>query len=466
MPNFNYLVSYAGVPLLTDQAKIVKLDFSKSEAQPSSIIKNQPSVDLIEELNKLIANNKYLQDFALPTDYPGKTLGAIARPTPPETHPISYNLKIGDFYYPATASRWSVYRGLASSSIVKAILDQLSIPESDDPNPVQWTAAPFIMQAAAISPNNPQGTTDHYTVQTNMFMLPPRPLAEHGGRFDGLYLITLVDERYYWQFRTISLQIDQQTPWDMLIFQIANALNLTINDNQVDLFWDTIPAVYGYAEPDSQLWTSNSNAAQLFDAVAANIGCTLVRNLNGTYGLVPPVFSQQILQANLLGMAANLDPATVLSMTSGQTGYPTNPHPARLAGGDLFYSGGANLPVGDLSVGRNAVVPTNGVNVAFPMYITGDDPVPHFVNFRYTNQRPTTWYEDSFGGMYVINVPLSSGGGISGGGFRPEDLVLTSGGVFASGVDLNSVSGLVGAANLTHTITSTAKALFAAEGDL
>src|SRR5437868_4222501 len=125
MANFSFQCSYAGVPLLLNTAKIVKLDFRKGEPQgrPESILKHQPLDDLEDELNKLIANNIYLQDYGLVSDSKGRDLDAIAGLTPSNPNPTPNGLRIGDYYYPPSASRWSVYRGLATSSMVKTIIN-------------------------------------------------------------------------------------------------------------------------------------------------------------------------------------------------------------------------------------------------------------------------------------------------------------------------------------------------------
>lgn len=467
MASFNYTLSYAGIPLLQDQAKVVRMGANAGPPRPEPLDKHQPHVDLIDEVNKLIDEYTYLQDYGLRGD-PGRNLMAVARQTIPY-NPPTFKVKINDFYYPMGASRWSVFRGLATSTLAKTIIQALtetgafSTPGASQSTLPTWQAAPFVMQAAAVSPNNPQGAVDNYTITTPMYMLPPRPLAEHGAQFDGLYLITLVDERYYWQSNSDSIQIDQTSTWDSLLQQIALNLNINLNFN-------IIPPLYGSPEPDTQLWTNEENTAVLFDAIATNIGTTVVRNFDGSYQLWTPVDSFGVVQANLLAMAANYSPSTLLSgfLQPGQTGYPTNPYPARTAGGDLFNSGtGTNLPIGDLSLVRNAVIPANGVDVVFPSYVAGDDPVPHFSNRRYQNQRPSAWYEESYGDSFVVNVPLSSGAGISGGGWpiSPNDVLNL--GFAVSGNDNNFItSGLVGVPGATHIIHTTAKALFSGEVQL
>lgn len=430
--NFQYNLSYAGVPLLLDTAKVVRLSFDKG--QNEGIVKNQPVDNLISELNRLIPYS-YLEDFHIPSDYLGRNLEAIATPSKLGPWP-NPKITINDWYYPTNACRWSVFRGLVWSSALKSIISNLTTAPSQGIQSFTgqggWNSSTFVMQAGPVSPNSPAGDVqNNYTLETSMFMLPPRPLAEHGAQFDGLYLITLVDERYYFDGVGTSYHPTKDSTWYDILFSVATALGIQLFGG------DPIPEAYATPEPDSQFWENFENAAVLLDAAAYNIGRVVVRNLDGTYSLKTPLQAQDIVQANLLGLSANEDPFQFVSgnLSPGQTN--PSPFPARTAGGDMYYSGGANLLVGDLTPVRNAVCPAE-INVTFPLYVQGDDPVPHFVNPRYQNQRPSAWYEESYGDIATATVPISSGG--------------------------NLVSGLVGTSQ--HTIHTTAKALYDKEADL
>lgn len=396
---FTYNLEYAGIPFGLD------LLYGQEEDEAVS--------NLMEYLEKKISFH-YLQDFSLPAGYPGRNIGAIAYQWQVGPMP-SPEVKIGDWYYPNTASRWSVFRMLAPSSIVKAML------AATNGNP-----ATFTMQAVPIGPSNPSGASTNFTVSTYMYMLPPRPLMEHGGKFDGMYLMTLVDERYYWQFNPINLRPTPGTTWQTLINQLAEALGTTITVQA-----GAIPAVYGNPEYDSQFWVNQESAALLLDAVAFNIGCCVVRNLNGTYTLQTPLSSQATVNTNR-GNANSV---------------------VRVAGGDLFLSG-TNLRVGNLGPSRNTVLPPS-ITISFPKYVQGDDPVPHFSNPRYAGARPSTWYETSFGDCFLVNVPLTSGGSqFSGlGGVIPP-----------SGA--SAISGIEIASGFSHSIHTTAKALYSGENQL
>ncbi len=266
-----YRISFADIPFVVDEAKIIRLPPTKQaielvpeDQEPPR--KHQPMADLVDELNRMIPF-QYLQDIGPVPNFLGRNLSATAykRQTSPYPGPT---VRIGDWYYPNGAARWSVFRGLATSSQVEAMID------ATDGGRYQGT---FIMKVAPIAPGNLAATD--FTLQTLMYLLPPRPLAEHGGKFDGLYLVTLVDERYHWQYSPVSLHVNRQSTWDSLLQQIQVALNTTVS-------YTPIPDAYLAPDPDSHVWANMENAAVLLDAIAYNIGRRVVRPLNtGSYTL-------------------------------------------------------------------------------------------------------------------------------------------------------------------------------------
>ena len=434
----DFLLSYAGIPFVLDEGRVFRLPATGGhETEPVAQIPpsdQQPLADLIDEIDRLISFD-YLQDFSLPDVHPGRSLSAIARRELAYGYP-SPQIHIGDWYYPTTVSRWSVFRGLMTSSQIRAVLDITQGYKNDT----------FIMKAlpqgAVMSrPNLAQDTVldqrmagKAYELETDMFMLPPRPLAEHSSKYDGLFLVTLVDERWYFQFASVSLQVKQDTTWQNLIDRCAAALGITIQPIDV-------PEVYSQPEPDSQLWTQEESAAVLLDAIAANVGDTIIRLLQptpgGQYRFDPPLESQTIAKRNR-------GDAFKLTATGA---YEPGRDVVRVAGGTIFQSGTA-FASKDLTKFRNAVLPAS-VDVTFPRYVRDNDPVPHFVNKRYENQRPSCWFEDGYGDKYVVSVPIKSGGS-----------------VFAANPFLSDeypLSGMVGNEDYKYTINCTAKALISGE---
>lgn len=361
-----YNLTFAGVPFCLDNTEMFRHEHTEANKSISSpLLKYQSETKIIEELDRLCPF-MYGRDFNFPSSYPGRNLGLIAkRQDAIKDMPV----RIGEWYYPATANRWSVFRGLASSSQVQAMISAVTNSQNN------IGIGLFSMCSA---PNN---ATTGYTISTNMYMLPPKPLAEHGGAYDGLYLVTLVDDRYQFQGTPVSLHVEYTTLWADLLEQLSNALNITISYSPVEL-------VYGGPETDSHLWSCWESAAILLDAVAANIGRVVVRNFDGSYSLYTAQESVNIVLTNR-GKSSSV---------------------IREAGGNFFDS----PKVMNINNARNLAVPAS-LNFVYPKYIIGDDPVPHFFNPRNQNQRSTSWLEDSYGDMHLVNVPISSGGAFVSG---------------------------------------------------
>lgn len=383
-------LSYAGIPFLLNTAKIIRLERTTPLSEPETQVpprKHQAEADLIDELNRLIPF-QYLQDVASPPHFLNKAMANVSRKTPYNPSPPC-EVRIGDWYYPVGASRWGMFRGLATSSQVKEIL---AATGGSSPKP-------FVMQAV---PTNAAAGQEHlYRLQTNMYCLPPLPLAEHGGKYDGLYLVTLVDERYNWQYAYSSHGVlpglPENATWTGLVNKLAGVLGVSIFGTAPD-------AVYAAPEQDSPWWVHQQNSAVLLDAVAANIGRVVIRRLDGTYFLISPAECQNQIRANLSPVEAA----------------------GRAAGGNVFGSGADAPLAGDLRPAMNAVLPAS-VNVTFPMYVMHDQPVPHFINNRYIH-RGSCQNEDSYGDVYIVNVPISSGGpfvsgltGVQGSGVTVAD---------------------------------------------
>lgn len=384
-------LTFAGVPFVSDRSQSIKLTPDLPPGIAKLISCQQADQDIYEEVQRTIPL-EWLHDFSPPANHTYRYIDAVARqdrsgPTP--------EVGIGRWYYPNGASRWSVFRGLMTSAMVKQVMDTTG----------GIGPASFVMQA---SPDSPATySSDSYKITTQMYFLPPRCLGEHGGSFPGLYLVTLVDDRWYFQGTKVTLHPTSSTTWQDLIEELATALDVTINHTDID-------SVYLQPEPDSQLWCNELNAGPLLDAIAYNIGRVVVREYDGTYSL--------------------------LTWTETQTRIATNRGDdrsvVRMAGGDIFTSG-VNLPVGNLAPARNTIIPQR-IDVSFPKYITGNDPVPHFANIRTSGNQPTAWWEDSYGSTFVVPV------GVSGSSVN--------------------VSGLTGTS--TNIISTTCKATYALEANL
>jgi hypothetical protein len=270
--------------------------------------------------------------------YPGPRLLSASRPVHNVNRPA---LALGQWFYPVGMSRWSEVHLIVTetnySQILAAAFDQ-------DGNPVANTLS---------------WTQNGIEIATQMYVLDIRPIARMASQ-PPVWVLSLVDERYYFNFTPLTLTIGNTTQWSDLVTDITTALDITATQ-------DTIPAAYLQPEPDSDLQASSENAAILADTVAANVGVRWVRELSGTYYL------QNVTTAN--GFVV-LNKQTVWA-----------------AGGDALQD----------SVLTNAVLP-GSVKVSFPKWFNGG-----FVN----PQRNHIPYCKNTGDEYTVTIGLNTVSGFT-----------------------------------------------------
>lgn len=174
-----------------------------------------------------------------------------------ENHDITDCVKLGRLYWPTHASRWSTAQYLATDKELKTIR-QLAYPSSESDK----------YKALELKINH-----GNLGIKTDMYMLPARPLFKWVGG-DNLYLLTLVDARWFWWEKSANITVTGgTTTWATLISSIASALGETITT-------DTISTAY--LKPGNDLTQSYGKLPLLLDAVLKSIGHVLVRKLDGT----------------------------------------------------------------------------------------------------------------------------------------------------------------------------------------
>ncbi len=176
------------------------------------------------------------------------------RPMPPR-RPIRLNR----LAWPAGASRFSVGHFLVDQGQLDSIRAVCFAADADT-GVETYVSATLVMG---------DGTNE---IETDLWMLPARPLQQIEAT--GLYLLTLVDERYFWWFRAGSPEIvEGTTTWAGLYGQIAEMLD-------VEIEVDTIPAAY--LKPNDTLALQYEPLPTLLDAVAYAVGQRITRALDGT----------------------------------------------------------------------------------------------------------------------------------------------------------------------------------------
>ena len=118
-----FQLTFAGVPFALDSATLVRAETTPRTTgtgmyteDENYLTRFQPLPDFIDELDRMIPF-RYREDFAYHPDVHDPALAGIAH-AKGMRNPADVRAMIGEFYYPPTASRWSIFRGLATSSQV------------------------------------------------------------------------------------------------------------------------------------------------------------------------------------------------------------------------------------------------------------------------------------------------------------------------------------------------------------
>ncbi len=210
-----------------------------------------------------------LYDFTRQT-WPGRA-AAIAFPHQErETRPVLNRL-----VWPMDASRWAMGWFL-TDDVGLASLRTLAYAGHT------LTALPFVMGDGQKS------------ITTDLFMMPPRPLGQCGTGGD-LYLLGLVDERYFWwdaakDFTALFTPAPLTTTWAELLDSYAEGLGITIAH-------DTIPS--GYQKPPPMFGIAFDSIPVQLDAACAAVGLRLVRKLDGTVRAISAATAATTFAANI-----------------------------------------------------------------------------------------------------------------------------------------------------------------------
>ncbi len=210
-----------------------------------------------------------LYDFTRAT-WPGRA-AAIAFPHQErETKPVLNRL-----VWPSGASRWAMGWFLTDDVGLAAIRPLAYAGHT-------LTALPFVMSDGQAG------------ITTDLFMMPPRPLGQCGTGGD-LYLLGLVDERYFWwdaakDFTALFTPAPLTTTWAELLDSYGEGLGITIAH-------DTIPS--GYHKPPPMFGIAFGSIPQQLDAACAAVGLRLVRKLDGTVRAISATTAATTFAANV-----------------------------------------------------------------------------------------------------------------------------------------------------------------------
>lgn len=200
----------------------------------------------------------------------------------PELSPLR-QLRVGKLFWPTrSAARWATAHWLVTERQLETIRAAV-FPDGGQPDEAQ-----LVMTA--------KGTITAY-----MHMLPARPLAQVPGAvargLHEMYLMTLVDDRYYWWWRHGRIDVHTMSTWESLYDLVANQLGITIDVEPVDAV---------YLRPSALFNSDDWNLPPLLDEVARQCGQKVVRDLDGTVRTVSAPVSRTQLDTNIAADYARL----------------------------------------------------------------------------------------------------------------------------------------------------------------
>lgn len=131
-------------------------------------------------------------------------------------------------------------------------------------------------------------------VEADMWMLPPRPLAQIGSE-SGLWLLSLADDRWRWWW--VASTIGTESTWADLYDAIGTALGVTITADAV---------ASAYLNPPSDLSANYPALPILLDAVATSVGQRVTRAFDGTVRAINAATARSQWQASAATYAARL----------------------------------------------------------------------------------------------------------------------------------------------------------------
>jgi hypothetical protein len=185
------------------------------------------------------------------------------------------DLRLNTLYWPSGASRWGYGLFLADSARMDKIKAKLLADGQDQML---------------------RFTTDHWpkwetALDVKMRMLAPIQLPTGPGHGDQLYLVPLVDQRWFWQWRDAgSLEIEEDDTWLQLFAQLEHQLDATMITD-----W---PDGQFYQPNITEFCRSYHNAAMLLDAAAWSTGMRVSVGFDGTVHVKDPTLDSFRLGKN------------------------------------------------------------------------------------------------------------------------------------------------------------------------
>lgn len=295
-------------------------------------------------------------------DWYWRDLSPLNLPPPPVLPPV----RPGVLWWPRGASRWATAHLAVTNDMLAAIRGVVGLPRESGGS------------VGELVYYDGQGTGP---VSALMHLLPPRPISGPFTRREGpvgenySWLMTLVDDRYFWWFRPVKIET-RPSSWADLFAKLSLALSITLTGDT------DIPAVFG--QPSSRWVVKEAPAGVLLDAAAECVGRRVVRRLDGTVRLERWDTALALDDFQYTGFQARYELRSDIPSPSGKgvvSGYVRTGDGRTRAGGRLLHPDLGRAVPESLDCVFAASVSGGGQTVvrvpltAFPDLLTGVFPV-------------------------------------------------------------------------------------------
>jgi hypothetical protein len=254
----------------------------------------------------------------------GAEIDATAPYAPRDNWQKLFSPKLNCLYWPTGASRWATMLLLVDSSMLDVIVpltsDSFSTNYSAEPAQLVIADSAFV---GTINNDDWSASTamDSVAMSTAMYALRPHPISSYtSGGSKTLWVLPLVDERYFWQWKNVGVMTDE-TPdtWAALIDHFETRLGVTITEGDIEDIYATIFSLSNY---------QYANAAGMLDAILRRIGHRFSRRITGECRTYAPTAATTVFEAN----------------TTDPDGPTHKGIWKELAGGEFTYNGAASMP--------------------------------------------------------------------------------------------------------------------------
>jgi hypothetical protein len=192
---------------------------------------------------------------------------------------LEHEFRFNHLYWPNGASRWAFGHFFADAQTTDAIRSEAFGQDGSGQNAIElYMDSPS--PASSVQGQNPEQEDSPENLTANVYLLPPYPLSAvptpGDGSINNAYLLTVVDQRYYWWYKQTPL-----VQFDSIVgVSWSEAFDIAQTQLGIDIDVDEISSKYLNASPALNL--SYEVLPPWLDALAFNVNQRIVVAFDGS----------------------------------------------------------------------------------------------------------------------------------------------------------------------------------------